>query len=829
MNDLIVNINFKESDGQGCVVETFIGEIKRIKKKTYSGPLRNADIFLLDSCNNISVSELNECRTILENSLQISKNRYFVDDATLNVLINKLYNITTIYYKYCGRELNEITEFKRDKVCQKPDISICGTEYCIVKNTITYFPASKGIKENNSPIEHITPSAELFLEISNKKCSGKLFFSYKGYMVPSNDTRDVVFDKMGNTVCLRNLREEKKYFFMLKKIGWNKSIKNVFSYENIENIGTVIEELLKHGFKLFTKDRKKILTSSNMAFNTAYGIDWLELDIEYNNRNINQFVDFKSKKRYVELREGVVFLPDIISEKAKIFSKSSNKIMVPKSNVGDFYEIFSDTSIKSNFDKEKFIDYSNIKVELPPQMQSVLREYQLEGVKWLSFLYVNKIGGCLADDMGLGKTLQAIAFLSNKNIFVWDNAMALIIVPKTLIKNWENEVLKFNPQLRVTVYHGANRASELKTYKKNGGILLSTYNTVLNDIDQIKEVNFDCAILDEVQYIKNSKSKTYAAIKKINATVKIALSGTPFENNLAELWAIMDLINHGSLDSKSEFIKKYNDINDKELLNQIQLKIRPFILRRLKSNVLDDLPQKNESTVMCSMADSQRELYNVLKKSLKEEINKLPDRYEIKNASMVLEGLTYLRQVCCHPKILKREYNINNCKESDKFELFKNMVEELQANEKKVVVFSQFTSMLKEMTKWAEKKKYNYFYLDGDTTNRQEIVDQFENSKTGVFFISLKAGGVGLNLVSCQYAILYDPWWNPAVENQAADRIYRIGQKSDVFIYKLITENSIEEKIQNLQEIKEGISEELFGNFAGVKKLTYDDLIKLID
>lgn len=828
MKDLIININFKDSTPQGCIIETFTGEIKNVKKRTFSGPLKDVDVLLLDSCDNLTHSALEQCKSILSGTLQISRNKYFADDETLNRLIKKLDKSTKLYYKYKGRSLNEIVTFIEQESCTPTSICICKTGYVISQNNIIYYPLQTQKKLGNYDLITITPSAELFLEITNKKYVAKLLFSYNGYMVPSNNSQEKVYNNAGNVICMRNMQEEKHCISILKNQGWKKSKNNTYYYDSFESIGESIENLLNNNFKLYTKDNKKILPSASLVFNTNYGIDWLELNILYNNQVINEFVDFKSKKRYVELTNGIVFLPDSVVEKSKMFRKADNKIIASKNHVGDFFELFYGSSLTSNFDENSFIDYESMDVDLPCNIQSVLRPYQTEGVKWLSFLYTNGIGGCLADDMGLGKTLQAIAFLSNKKIFK-NNANALIIVPKTLIKNWENEFKKYNPQLNISIYHGLKRSDSINIYRKKKGILLSTYNTILHDIEIIKQIYFDCVILDEVQYIKNSKSKTYNAIKQIGSKNKIALSGTPFENNLNELWAIMDLLNQRSLGSKSNFTKKYRNTIDSTSINLLKSRIRPFILRRLKNQVLKDLPLKNENTIICSMTDKQRELYSVLLKSIKDEINRLPDRYEIKNSSMVLESLTYLRQVCCHPSILKKEYNINKCNESDKYELFKDLVSELQTNKKKVIVFSQFTSMLKIMVKWANAKHYNCFYIDGKTSKRQDIVNQFENSDTGVFFISLKAGGVGLNLVSCQYAILYDPWWNPAAEKQAADRIYRIGQKKNVFIYKLITENSIEEKIQDLQNRKNTISDDLFSDLIGVSKFTYDDLVKLID
>lgn len=831
MNDLIININFKDSLKGGVIIETFSGIIKKIKKKTFSGPLRNIDILYVDKCCNIEDSMLLSIKNIFsEKSTQIAKNRYLFDEKELESIVKILCDVTTIYVKYKDREMYEVEGFVEIKEEPKnfhgKRITIGEREFFCIGNVI-YFVKLLNIKK--SKLQIFSPVPEMFLDFSPLKITGKLFFSYNGYEIASNSTQETITTIQDDIVYMRNLQEEKKYIDILKSMPWEKSINNTFLYNYVDKSEYVISYLQKRKFRLYTKDNKKILPSSNLSFNVNYGIDWLELDVNYNDKNISRAINFKSKKRYVELDDGVVFLPDIIRNKKYIFNNQNEKIIANKNKIGDFNEIFLDNSIRSNFYERDITELKDIKIDLPQKLNMILRSYQFEGVRWLTYLFQNGLGGCLADDMGLGKTIQAISFLSNKNLFKGNNDKFLIIVPKTLIKNWVYEINKFNSDIVVEIYHGKERENNLFKFKRQGGILISTYNTVLMDIEKIAEINYDCIFLDEVQYIKNSSSKTYLAIQGIKSKSKFALSGTPFENNLGELWSIMNILNADCFGSKNKFMKEYGDINNKEKLEKLNLKIKPFILRRLKRSVLSELPDKTEQTIICSMSAQQEELYKCLKKNIKNEIERMPNRFEIKDASIILEGLLYLRQVCCHPKLLKKEYNINACQESDKFELFKNLVNELQGNKHKVIVFSQFTKMLQIMKRWAERKKYKIFYLDGKTKDRQTIVDEFENSDNGIFFISLKAGGVGLNIVSCQYAIIYDPWWNPAVENQAADRIYRIGQNKNVFIYKLITENSIEEKIQQLQKIKQNVSEELFDNTDKIKKLNYNDLKQLLN
>jgi len=349
-------------------------------------------------------------------------------------------------------------------------------------------------------------------------------------------------------------------------------------------------------------------------------------------------------------------------------------------------------------------------------------------------------------------------------------------------------------------YHGVGRNFDINSF----GLIITTYGTVLNDIRVLNSVNYECVIMDEYQLIKNCTSKTYKAILTLRTPCKIALTGTPIENNIGEVWSMMNMLNQGVWESKKVFLKKYcNNIS------AINKKVSPFILRRLKADVLSELPDKSVYNVYCEMDSKQKELYDTMLLAIKKDIESEASRYVVKDSSAVLAGLLYLREICCHPFLLPKSKNFNQCNESAKYEQFKNIVEQIYNAGNKIIVFSQFTKMLDIMRKWLEKRKIAYSYLDGSTVDRKNEVEKFDAMEKGVFLISLKAGGVGLNLVSAQYALIYDPWWNPAVENQAEDRIYRIGQTSNVTIYRLITRETIEEKIENLKQEKRMISNEL--------------------
>ena len=420
--------------------------------------------------------------------------------------------------------------------------------------------------------------------------------------------------------------------------------------------------------------------------------------------------------------------------------------------------------------------------------------------------------------MGLGKTLQVISYLSDES---QEDTKALIVVPKTLIENWNREFRKFAPKISTYVYHGSGR--DLSDALKCRAII-TTYGTLLNDIGLLNECNFDHLIVDEAQNIKNSRSKAYRAIKVINAKTRIIMTGTPLENNIQEYWGLMKIANPTELTYKTVM----NGLTDDQIIEKVRRLTGPFLLRRFKKDVLDDLPEKEEQIIFCSFDEEQRNLYQNMLKSIRNEIDRKADRYEMKSNSIVLSGLMYLQEICCHPRLIPKEYNSNMCSESAKLDQLLLMLDVLYASGHKVVIFSRFTRMLEIINKELIKKHFTIFYLDGGTRDRQSVVDNFENSVEGVFLISLKAGGVGLNLVSADTAIIYDPWWNPAVEKQAEDRIYRIGQKNKVTVFKLIAADTIEEKVQVLQETKKKLFDDVIEGHDIPQNITMEDIRGLL-
>lgn len=465
-------------------------------------------------------------------------------------------------------------------------------------------------------------------------------------------------------------------------------------------------------------------------------------------------------------------------------------------------------------------------------LNATLRGYQQFGLDWLHFLYSFKFGGILADDMGLGKTVQTLAFLQLLKSRGELELPVLIVMPTSLIGNWKNEIVKFTPELTYLELYGSDRAKKFE-HLGDYDIVLTTYQLAQRDAEKFINENFLYIILDEAQKIKNPKTKMALAIKSFSSKYRLALSGTPIENNLGELWSIFDFLMPGFLDSLSLFknfyqipIEKENNITRRDLLNK---KISPFILRRTKNEVALELPSKTEIVKKAVFDKKQAKLYENIRVTMEKKVRETIKGKGLSRSHItILDALLKLRQVCCHPQLLKLE-SAKDIHDSAKLELFLELIDELQAEGRKVLVFSQFTSMLGILEEEIKKKSYTYTKLTGSTRKRDEAIKKFTEGDAGIFLISLKAGGVGLNLVAADTVIHYDPWWNPAVENQATDRAYRIGQDKPVFVYKLIVENSIEEQILKLQEKKKSLQDSIYkGKENKEEKFNGEELVALL-
>ncbi|MCM1009623.1 MAG: DEAD/DEAH box helicase [Fusobacterium sp.] len=484
----------------------------------------------------------------------------------------------------------------------------------------------------------------------------------------------------------------------------------------------------------------------------------------------------------------------------------------------DFEEFWSQMSTFSTADS----------TELPKSINAEFREYQQKGFGWLWFMYKYGLNGILADDMGLGKTLQALTVIQKaKDV---DGPMpTLVICPTTVVFNWESEIQKFAPELSCLKISGTERKGLFKKIPEHD-IVITSYALVRRDIEKLKEYNFRYIVLDESQNIKNAGSQTAQAVKKLNATHKLALSGTPIENKLEELWSVFDFLMPGFLFDVHEFNYRYvNPIMeraDKIVEKRLKLQIYPFILRRMKRDVAKDLPDKVENIAYCELTDEQRDFYLQVLDSTKEELFKSIEQNGLEKSRLsIFSALLRLRQICCHPRLYDKD-NVKNIIKSGKFEKLKVMLEEIISEKHRVLLFSQFVEMLDLVKDWLDRAGIPYSYLTGKTKDRQGAVEKFNNNPhIPIFLVSLKAGGTGLNLTGADYVIHYDPWWNPAVEDQATDRAYRIGQTKKVFVYRLITKNTVEEKIQKLKMFKRNLVDSVISVDRNItKSLTMDDI-----
>lgn len=469
---------------------------------------------------------------------------------------------------------------------------------------------------------------------------------------------------------------------------------------------------------------------------------------------------------------------------------------------------------------------------VPEDLKADLRSYQTEGVHWLERLRLMFLNGILADDMGLGKTLQAISAITQLHK-KGKKSISLIVCPTSLLYNWKEEIHRFNPKLQSLVIDGIPNARKKLIEKMNDyDVLITSYTLLQKDIELYQETTFSYAILDEAQHIKNRGTRNAKSVKMIQATHRLILTGTPIENSLEELWSLFDYLMPGLLSTFDRFTEKYVRIgkeSHQKNLDYLKRKISPFILRRMKVDVLKELPPVEEINYHCQLSDVQMDLYRSYAESAKEELVKLVERDGFDKVQIhVLATLTRLKQICCHPAIFAKEKAESG--DSSKYEMLLELLQSLVEGGHKTVIFSQYTRMLKIMREDFEGRGIRFSYLDGSSKNRLEIVKEFnEDPKIPVFLVSLKAGGTGLNLVGADTVIHYDMWWNPAVENQATDRVHRLGQKNSVSSYKLITLGTIEEKIVEMQKRKKGLVKKVVScDDEAIAKLTWEDVLELL-
>lgn len=679
----------------------------------------------------------------------------------------------------------------------------------------------------------------IYLDQYNKGISAKIIFNYGDYIInpalnngqKSDSDRFILrdiekeqpvmdfFNQSGFTVekelyCLKE--KEDIYRFVFEKLPELQSMAEVYYSEDFKKVSvkrsisisgkvSLVDDLLEITFDTNDLDKDELLgilesLRRKKKFYRLKDGAVLPLDEYSVLRELSEFTE-QMDINPADMENGVVYLPkyralyldSLYGEESKLQSEEEQKPFRLLERTAGFQQLIE--NISSTREKVH---------EIPKSLEHVLRDYQAVGYQWLKDLAYNGLGGILADDMGLGKTLQVLTFLlaEKEN----NSAPSIVIAPTSIVYNWVLEAKKFTPELKVVAISG-NQAQRMPLLDRINefDLVVTSYPLIRRDVEAYKKHRFSYCFIDEAQHVKNHYTQSARAIRKIPAGNRFALTGTPMENSLMELWSIFDFIMPTYLFSQQKFqdrfVKPIINEGDKEAARNLSRHIRPFILRRMKKDVLTELPEKIESTLTCRMTEHQRNVYMAILSQVRKEIEMSIESYGFEKSQIqILAALTRLRQICCHPSTFLEDYAGG----SGKLELLNEITDSALEAGHRILLFSQFTSMLDIIEKDYIKNGIRYFYLSGKTpaSERASIVSRFNNGEGQVFLLSLKAGGTGLNLTGADTVIHYDPWWNPAVEEQATDRAYRIGQENVVQVIKLITRDTIEEKILQLQEKK---------------------------
>lgn len=745
-------------------------------------------------------------------------------------------------------------------------------------NTITYKKSLENLRNLLEELKNISKNIVLdenvraFKEKLMKttfnlyKTKGKIYcnvkIDYCGYII------DLIRDEKDNSF-LRDLKSEKYIEFQLERFKFIKREEDFFFIGNEEEMYELfskeIKKLKEFGEVLLSEELKefKVLDSSLISSELIELSNFYKLKFDFGDfelRELRESIEamkkgerfYRTKKVYLDLEDpGIVNFLNLL-EDLGLENIKDNEVYIDKSKILYIQEKLKDRNLS-------FIKGGNVLQEIvgkllnkefkrklvPKALNAELRPYQKEGFKWINEITDLGFGGVLADDMGLGKTLQIIAFLLSQK-----KSKSIVVVPTSVIYNWMDEFEKFAPSIRVGLVHGSKskRDRVLRDFKRGIGIkveeenlkekyyekydvLLTTYGTLKNDEKAYENLSFDYCIIDEAQNIKNPAAQATLSVKNIKSRCNIALTGTPIENNLMELWSIFDFVMPGYLFTKERFRERF--ILDESNLSELKSLITPFILRRLKEDVLSELPEKLEKKYLVEMKGKQKQLYSFYVKAIKNELNtnKVSEKSG-KNKINLFAYLTKLREICLDPSLVVPDYK----GESSKLTVVKEIVKDASESGKKILLFSQFTSVLQKIEEDFKKEDISYLYLDGGTSAKERVerVKKFnEDSNIKVFLISLKAGGVGLNLTSASVVIHFDPWWNPAVEDQATDRAHRFGQENKVEVIKLVAKDTIEEKIVLMQEDKRELIQSLMDGKTmdgkGLKRLTEEEISKLFE
>lgn len=695
------------------------------------------------------------------------------------------------------------------------------------------------------------PDISLYFDLEKDKISCKIKLDYKGNIIDYFDNNEKI---------VRDEIVEKELINDLLSLNFNINKKTI-TLDDIDDIGSFISEglkLLSDKYKIYTTkkiDSMKILKKSNVKSNFSIGQDAImsykfdvdNIDLKELNSVLNSL---KNNKKYYKLKNGNIidlYENKELQELNNIFDDleingkdiTDGNIEIPK------YRAFYIDSLKNNkyksiktdnsFDRfiKNFESYKNIDIEFDEKDSNILRDYQKEGVKWLYTLYKCDLGGILADEMGLGKSLQTICFIK-QILKEKEDAKIMIVCPTSLVYNWKKEFDKFAPELKyVTVSESKSKRKEIMNNFDKYNIFITSYGLVRNDNDEYENKNFELCVIDEAQAIKNYQANMTKEVKKIKARTKIALTGTPLENSVLELWSIFDFIMPGYLNSILKFKEKYGikDVDDESLstLKNLNYQIKPFILRRKKKDVSKELPDKIENDIYLELPDFQKALYlKTLKNTQKTMDEIIASEGFTKARFEILKLITKLRQICIDPQVLFENYNNESIKMEKLLEVVKSYVKEGH----KILIFSSFKTVVNNVKEMLDKESISSYVITGSVKgkDRMNLVESFNKDDTNCFLITLKAGGTGLNLTSADVVIHLDIWWNPQVENQATDRTHRIGQKNKVTVIRLITKGTIEERIVELQTKKKILSDNLIEGKANstISTITEEEMKELL-
>ncbi|WP_090087698.1 DEAD/DEAH box helicase [Clostridium uliginosum] len=828
---------------------------------------------------------------LVKSFLEVIKNhRIYLGDGFFCRIIDSeiLYEDIPIPFSLCEKNNKLILEAPTgmpEALTQNEDVFLYGTSIYIpsveqcerLTPYLKVFNATSGVTFNKSEekrilkelipsIQYLSNELTLSKSIKNKVVIAPL--KIKFYFDKDRDNVTLIFkvsyeghefnyfEEFKDKVIYRNAQKEREVYALLKRLGFedinNKFIflrddDDIFKFfkyeiEKLQNYGEVFYSERFKGLKHLTKSdfkgeiRKGKFNYFDFEFilgdiskeETSNILRSFRNNLKYYKLENGEFLDLEDEN----LKEALILLDNLLLDE----TLNNNIIKIPENKGAYLEQYLEDKDLRFITGREEIKELKdrlkNIKdksFQMPYGIQAKLREYQRDGYNWFRTLDYLGFGGILGDEMGLGKTLQTIVFLLSKS-----KSNSLIVAPTSLIYNWFNEFKKFAPSMNVCIINGGKEEREelIKCYKEYD-VIITTYNLLRRDLD-LYTMEFDYCILDEAQNIKNPSSLSAKAVKNINAKGRFALTGTPIENSLMELWSIFDFVMPGYLFNEKRFTTRYYRRleEEKEILEEINRLVKPFILRRYKKNVIKELPDKIEKRLLVPLSDEQKTVYKTYSDYAKDLIKKKVEDDEFKNSKIeILSYITKLRQICLDPSVIMENYLGG----SGKIEALIDLLEQSIAEGHKILVFSQFTSVLKNIGKLLEENNILFSYLDGSVSslNRMKLVDEFNDGKNSVFLVSLKAGGTGLNLTSADIVIHFDPWWNPAVEDQATDRAHRIGQQNTVEVIKLIAQGTIEEKIVELQDVKRELIDKILGDDLNVgsfiNTLKEDEILNLFN